>query len=240
MEDEGEDNETRDELLQWAHSVELYDLGGADTHQILEGLEEEKQNDIRHVDMTTDELSDSGESHTPDENQTVEVQLGIVNTAQQRNQTEDQTGVPPWNVGREVEVKKRALRAELPDFVGARAVDTPRTESRRETPQTYVERVRAAPTQGSVVPGYNTLQQMCTTSGLTSNEKSRHMASKSAQHLRDTHIELHSNTRAVHAAAGRHAIDRNRPEPSRPPEYNEYCHSHEPRAPPALGSTQHK
>jgi len=77
LEDEGEDNETRNELLQWAHSEELYDLGGADTHLILKRLEEEGQNDIRHVDMTTDELSDNEESHTPDKNQTIEVQLGI-------------------------------------------------------------------------------------------------------------------------------------------------------------------
>ena len=167
------------------------------------------------------------------------MQLGIENTAQQRNQKGGQTGVPPWNVSREVAAKKHVLRTELPDFVGARAVDTPQTESRRETPQTYIGEVRAAP-RGSVVPGYNTLQRVCTASGLTSSGKSRDMASKSAPHLRDTHIELHSNTRATHVAAGRHAIDRNRPEPSRPPEYNEYCHSHEPRAPPALGSAQHK
>ena len=62
LEESGEGSETGDELLLWAHSVELYDLGGADTHLVLKRLEEEGQNEIRHADMTTDELSDNVES----------------------------------------------------------------------------------------------------------------------------------------------------------------------------------
>merc|ERR1711940_509844 len=62
LEESGERGETGNELLLWANSVELYDLGGADTHLVLERLEEEGQNETRHADMTTDELSDNVES----------------------------------------------------------------------------------------------------------------------------------------------------------------------------------
>ena len=61
LEESGEGNDTGDELLLWAHSVELYDLGGADTHLVLERLEEEGQNEIRHTNTTTNELSDNVE-----------------------------------------------------------------------------------------------------------------------------------------------------------------------------------
>ena len=62
LEESGEGGETGNELLMWANSAELYDLGGADTHLVLKRLEEEGQNEIRHADTTTDELSDNVES----------------------------------------------------------------------------------------------------------------------------------------------------------------------------------
>ena len=62
LEESGEGSETGDELLLWAHSAELYDLGGADTHLVLKRLEEEGQNEIRHANTTTDELSDKIDS----------------------------------------------------------------------------------------------------------------------------------------------------------------------------------
>ena len=61
LEESGEGHETGNELLTWANSAELYDLGGADTHLVLKRLEEGGQNEIRHADMTTNEPSDNVE-----------------------------------------------------------------------------------------------------------------------------------------------------------------------------------
>ena len=163
---EGEEEITRNELLQWACS------------------------ELRNQQKTEGYVQ-------------LKVDQGI---AHQKNQERGQARIPSRNVGRELAATQHMLPTELPDSVGARAVETPQINSRRETTQTYEKKIHAAP-GGSIVPRYNTSPRECALSRLTLNGKFCDMASSCPPQLRHTHIEVHSNTQAKHAAARRRAID---------------------------------